>query len=148
MLSDLLLEQIVDVISHFSHRPAEIDAHDRAAGARRLSAGEAQREGRALEPLLEPRRKQADDPGGPRRPRHDNRRAPLLEAERQQRFRLGLRQRFDLDLLANAVQPVELDCDRARVDVVGPTPLDARFQVCRFGGRLISWAKYGDILNR
>ena len=60
------------------HRPAEIDAHDRAAGAGRMRPGEGQREGRALEPLLEPRREQADDAGRPSsRPRRPPpRRAP------------------------------------------------------------------------
>ena len=94
------------------HHPAEIDARDRAAGAGRVAPGEAQREGRALEPLLEPRREQADDARRPGRSRDHDRRAALLEAQREQRFRLGLGQRLDLDLLADAVQPVELDRDR------------------------------------
>ena len=101
------------------HRPAEIDAGDRAAGAGRLRPGERQRERRALEPLLEPGREQADDAGRPRFAGDDDRRAAFLEAERHERFGLGLGQRRDLDLLADAVQPVELDRDRARFEVVG-----------------------------
>ena len=102
-----------------AHRPAEIDARDRAAGAGRIAPGEAQREGRALEPLLEPRREQADDARRPGRARHHDRGASFLQAQREQSLRLGLRQRLDLDLLADSVQPVELDRDRPRLDVVG-----------------------------
>ena len=96
-----------------------------------------QREGRALEPFLEPRRQQADDPGRPTFPGYDDRSAPLLEAQRQQRFRLGLRQRFNLDQLADAVQPVELDRDRARLDVVdrGQEP-DAQGRVADASARI------------
>ena len=58
-------------------------------------------------------------PGRPCFPGHDDRSAPFLEAQRQQRFGLGLRQCFDLDLLTDAVQPVELARDRARLEIVG-----------------------------
>ena len=44
---------------------------------------ERKREGRALEPLLEPRRDEADDARRPSLARDDDRRAALLEAERQ-----------------------------------------------------------------
>ena len=101
-----------------AHRLAEIDAGDRAAGPDRMSAGEGQREGRAVEPLLEPRGENADDARRPVLARHHHRRAPLVEAERGQRLGLGLRQRGDLDLLAGAVQPVELGGDGARLEVV------------------------------
>ena len=47
--------------------------------------------------------------------RHDHRRAALFEPERQQRLRLGFRQRRDLDLLARAVQAVEFGGDLARL---------------------------------
>ena len=80
-----------------------------------MPARERQREGRTLEPLLEPRRKQADDARRPCLARDDDRGAPLLEAEREQRFRLRLRQRFNLDLLTDPVQPVEFSRDRARL---------------------------------
>ena len=81
---------------------------------------ERQREGRAVEPLLEPRRDEADDARRPGLARHDHdRRAALLEAERQQRLGLGLGERRDLDLLPRAVQPVEFGGDGARLEVVG-----------------------------
>ncbi len=102
-----------------AHRPAKIDPGDRPAGAGRMPAHEGEREGRALEPFLKPRRKQADDARRPSLSRDDNRRDPLLEAERQQSFRLGLGKRCNLDLLADAVQPIEFGGDRARLDVVG-----------------------------
>ena len=82
-------------------------------------AGERQGEGRAVEPLLEPRRDQADDAGRPGLARDHHRRAPLLEAEREQRLRLGLGERRDLDLPPGAVQPVELGGDGARLEFVG-----------------------------
>ena len=84
-----------------------------------MPPGKRQCEGRALEPLLEPRREQADDARRPRLSRHDDRSAPFLEAQRQQRFGLSLRQRFDLDLLTDAVQPVEFGRDRTRLEIVG-----------------------------
>ena len=102
-----------------AHRLAEIDAGDRAAGAARLPADERQRESGAFEPLLEPRRDEADDARRPVLAGDDDRRAALVEAEREQRFGLGLRERRDLDLLARAVQPVELGGDGARLEVVG-----------------------------
>ena len=103
-----------------AHRLSEIDARDRAAGAGRVPARERKRKGRALEPLLEPRREEADDAGRPCLARDDDdRRATLLEAERRERFGLGLRERRDLDLLTRAVQPVEFEGDGARLEVVG-----------------------------
>ena len=91
-------------IDRGAHDAAEIDAGDRATRAGRLGAVQRQRECRPLEPLLEPRRDEADDAARPTLARDDDRRAALLEPERQQRFRLGLGQRRDLDLLARAVQ--------------------------------------------
>ncbi len=84
-----------------------------------MSAGEGQREGRAVEPLLEPRRQNADDPWRPSLARHHHRCASLLETERRQRLGLGLGERGDLDLLAGAVQPIELGGNCARLEVVG-----------------------------
>ena len=82
-------------------------------------AGEGQREGRAVEPLFQPRRQKADHARRPAFARHHHRGAPLLEPERKERLGLGFRERGDLDLLAGAVQPVELGGDGARLDVVG-----------------------------
>ena len=84
-----------------------------------MRAGEREGEGRPVEPLLEPRRQQADDARRPVRARHHHRRAALLEPEREQGLGLGLGQRLDLDLLAGAVEPVELGGDGARLDLVG-----------------------------
>ena len=58
-------------------------------------------------------------PGGQCSPADHHRRAALLEPEREQRLGLGLGQRRDLDLLAGAVEPVELGGDGARLDLVG-----------------------------
>ena len=96
----------------------KIDARDRAAGAGRKAPGEAQREGRALEPFLETRREQADDARRPCRSRNNDRGASFFQAQGEQSLRLGLRQSLDLDLLADPVQPVEFDRDRPRLDVV------------------------------
>ena len=71
-----------------------------------------------LEALLEPRGDEADDSRRPSFARHDHRGAALLEPERQQRLRLGLGERRDLDLLPRAVQAVELGGDLARFVLV------------------------------
>ena len=83
-----------------------------------MRPGERQRERRTLEPLLEPRREQADDAGRPCFADDDDRRAAFFQPERHERFRLGLGERSDLDLLPDAVEPVELDRNRARFKVV------------------------------
>ncbi len=83
-----------------------------------MDAGEAEREGGTVEPLLETRGQDADHSWRPALARHHQRRAPLLEPERGQRLGLGLRERSDLDLLASPVQPVEFGGDRPRLELV------------------------------
>ncbi len=58
-------------------------------------------------------------PGGQVAPATTTVGAAFLETERHERFGFGLGERLDLDPLANAVQAVELDRDRARFEVVG-----------------------------
>src|ERR1700722_10780566 len=126
-----------------AHRTAEIDAGDRAAGPRRMAAREGEREGRTLEPLLEPRRQQAYDAGRPPFSRNDDRCAPLFEAKRQERLRFSLSQRLDFDLLADAVETVKLARDRARFDVVsrGQEP-HAKACIADTPARVDAWADH------
>ena len=90
----------------------------RAAGAGRDGAVQRQRESRPLEPLLEPRRDDADDARRPALARHDHASAAFLEPEAGERLRLGLGQHGDLDLLPRPIEPVELVGDLSRAQVV------------------------------
>ena len=83
-----------------------------------MRARERKGEGRTAEPLLEPRRQREPRPAASRA-RHHHRRAALLEPEREQSLGFGFGQRLDLDHLGRAVEPVELGCDSARLDLVG-----------------------------
>ena len=84
-----------------------------------MRARERKGEGRTAEPLLQPRRQQANHARRPVCARHHHRRAALLEPERGQSLGFGFGQRLDLDHLAGAIEPVELGRDGARLDLVG-----------------------------
>ena len=99
------------------HRAADIDAGDRAARAG-ADAARLERNGkcRPAEFLLQPRGDETDDAGMPAFRGGDHHRALLLDAERGHRLGFGLRQRFQLDRLALAIEPVELGGDLRRLD--------------------------------
>ena len=101
-----------------AHDAAEIDAGDRAPRARRLAPVQGQRESGPLEALLQARRDQPDDAGRPALARHDHRRAALLQPEREQSLGFGLGEHRQFDLLARAIEAVELGGDCARLQFV------------------------------
>ncbi len=68
-----------------------------------MLAREGERKGRPGEPLLEPGGDQADHARRPAFARDDDRGAPFLQSQRQQRFRLGFGERGDLDLATGAI---------------------------------------------
>ena len=89
--------------------PAEVDAHDRAAGAGADAAGlERDGESGSAEPLLEPRGNQAHHAGMPALGGGDDDRALVFDAERGHGFGFRLRHRGNLDHLTLAVEAVEL----------------------------------------
>ena len=98
-----------------AHGAAEsAPATERAEPTRLPSPFGGEREGRPVEALLQPRRDKPDDARMPiRRGRDDDRRVGST-VEHPQRLRLGLGDRGLLDLLALAVEPVELRRDAVR----------------------------------
>ncbi len=91
------------------HRAAEIGARDGAARSGADAARpERNREGRAAEPLLEPRGDEADHARMPTLRGRDHDSAALFQAQRRHGLRLGLHQRRNLDDLTLAIEPVEL----------------------------------------
>ena len=84
-----------------------------------VSPVQRQGEGGAAEPVLQPRGDEADDARRPALARHDHAGATLLQPERGQRLRLGLRERRGLDALALAVEPVEFGGDSRAFRRVG-----------------------------
>ncbi len=90
------------------HRAAEIDARDRAARSGADAADtERDRESRASEFLLQPRRHQSDDAGMPALRRRDDHGALLFQPERGQCLRFRLGQHVLLHRPPLVVQPVE-----------------------------------------
>ena len=99
-----------------AHGAADVGAGDGARRADEIAvAVGGEREGRPVEALLQPRRDKPDDSRMPiRRGRDDDRRVGST-VEHPQRLRLGLGDRGLLDLLALAVEPVELRRDAVRL---------------------------------
>ena len=99
-----------------AHDAADIDPYDRTRRADRVGVPERKRERGPAEALLEPRRDEPNDPLRPALSGNDNDGAALLESERGERFGFCLGERCDFDLLARAIEAIELRGDffRAR----------------------------------
>ena len=91
-----------------ANRGAEIDAFDGAAGPRPGPARQRDGEGRAAEPVLDPRGEEADQPGMPAGIVEDESRDVRIGSDLPLGLGQGCRQHFRLQGLTLGVEPVEL----------------------------------------
>ena len=95
-------------IDRCANRGTEVDALDGAAGPRPDPARQSDGNGRAAEPVLDPRGEEADQPGMPSGIVEDERRDVRIGDDLSLRLRQGRREHLRLQRLALGVEAVEL----------------------------------------